>query len=309
MKQSFGCKDETCWIDHTVPEETTRHRGARQSLLSLYRPKIPQTFVEKPSSWWSTSMIQSVMEPYRYAYPFYWCGVVPLDFKEQKAVSICLSREACAVDMKQLLDNGCCIVGVIFNLDYSWESGSHWVAGMVDIKRGDVCFFDSYGYEPLKLIQEWLDNCRNSLNRFALKGTWANTEERILRLSEDDVGWSNNKTVSVQVPVSHRLKIDKGHIFISNKTKRKFVVEVRKDRKVFQLNRSTRKEERESGWQVVGARVHSLSRKVQTSLTECGSYSIHVLLSAIHGKSWHSILKSLPKDKEIKQLRQTLFRS
>lgn len=155
MKQKLNCTDEICWLDHVVPE-TSKHRGVRQSLLSLYRPKQPDRFKEKHNAWWSTSQINSVIEPYRYAFPFYWCGVVPLDFKDQRAVNICLSREACSVDMKQLVDHGCCVIGAIFNLDYSWETGSHWVAGMVDIKRGDVCFFDSYGYEPLTLIKEWL---------------------------------------------------------------------------------------------------------------------------------------------------------
>jgi len=64
-------------------------------------------------------------------------------------MKICLSREICAVNIKELMDRGCCIIAAIFNLDYSWQNGSHWVAGVVDIPRGTVGYMDSYGYEPL----------------------------------------------------------------------------------------------------------------------------------------------------------------
>ena len=43
----------------------------------------------------------------------------------------------------------------IFNLDYSWMAGSHWVALYVDMNRSkDICFFDSYGSNPPKEIKK-----------------------------------------------------------------------------------------------------------------------------------------------------------
>lgn len=36
--------------------------------------------------------------------------------------------------------------------------------GLVDLRKGYVGFLDSYGYEPLKLIRDWMDNCAESMN-------------------------------------------------------------------------------------------------------------------------------------------------
>lgn len=92
----------------------------RDSLLSLFKPEYPEDFKKDPNAWWSSSQIDRVVRPYVYSHPFYWGGVVPLDFKESKAMKLCISRELCSVNIRELLDRGCCLIGVIFNLDYSW---------------------------------------------------------------------------------------------------------------------------------------------------------------------------------------------
>jgi hypothetical protein len=74
------------------------------------------------------------------------------------------------------------------------------------------------------------------------------------------------------------------------------------------LSKVPTKAEREGGWKIMGARTHFLSKRVQTSATECGSYCIHVILSMIHGKSWRDTIQTLPNDKQIKELRKILFR-
>lgn len=307
MKDEFGCKDETCWVANVVPEDSP-YQGTRQSLLSLYRPVYPDRFKEKPNSWWSTSLINSVIEPYQWALPMYWCGVVPLDFKEQRAVNICLSREACSVDVEDLIDKGCCSICAVFNLDYSWERGSHWVAGIVDLRRGDVCFFDSFGYEPLTLIQEWLENCRSSLNSLVMKKKWMNTSDRIIQLKKEDLKWMNATTMEIQAVIPHTHKIQDGCWMESLVSKRMIQIKERIQRKQFIVSNVPTKSEREGGWKVMGARTHFLSKRVQTTTTECGTYCIHVILSMIHGKSWRDTIQTLPKDKEIKELRKKLFR-
>ena len=53
-------------------------------------------------------------------------------------------------------------IGIVPNLDEHWQSGSHWVALYADLVKGDIYFFDSYGYRPeprlrglAKRIAEW----------------------------------------------------------------------------------------------------------------------------------------------------------
>jgi len=53
-------------------------------------------------------------------------------------------------------------IAIIPNLDEHWQSGSHWVALYADLVKGDIYFYDSYGYRPeprlrglAKRIGEW----------------------------------------------------------------------------------------------------------------------------------------------------------
>jgi hypothetical protein len=53
-------------------------------------------------------------------------------------------------------------IAIVPNLDEHWQSGSHWVALYADLKKGNIYFFDSYGYRPeprlrglAKRIAEW----------------------------------------------------------------------------------------------------------------------------------------------------------
>jgi len=47
-------------------------------------------------------------------------------------------------------------LGLIPNLDEHWKSGSHWVSLYVDLKIGNIYFFDSYGVRPDKRIREFI---------------------------------------------------------------------------------------------------------------------------------------------------------
>lgn len=303
MKQQYGCKDEVCWV------QSLKSTGMRDTLLSLFKPEYPMDFKQNPKAWWSSSQIDRVIRPYVYSHPFYWGGVVPLDFKEQRAMKMCLSREICSVNIGELLRSGCCLIGVIFNLDYSGQSGSHWVLGIVDMRRGYVGFMDSYGYKPLKLIQDWMTNCVDSINQLCLQHTWCNCEEYTLTLRPNELKWSTNgTTASIKASIPHHLKIDDGMVATSSVSGRKVQILKSTKQKHIVLAEPISEEEQQGEFTVIGARTYILSRPVQKSATECGSYCIHVLLEALAGKSWYTIMKELPKDKKVAELRKTLHR-
>ena len=56
-------------------------------------------------------------------------------------------------------------LGVVFNLDKHYESGSHWVALFAKLNVGKIYYFDSYGYEPSKevvtLMKRLKQQCKN----------------------------------------------------------------------------------------------------------------------------------------------------
>ena len=49
-------------------------------------------------------------------------------------------------------------IGIIFNLDPHYKSGSHWVSLFIDIKKGKIFFFDSAGDKVPKQIKKLSDN-------------------------------------------------------------------------------------------------------------------------------------------------------
>ena len=77
MKSTYQCESEDCWI-----ESLEHPYGVRDQLLSLFKPEYPENFRKDKNAWWSSTQIDTVIRPYTFSHPFYWCGVVPLDFKE-----------------------------------------------------------------------------------------------------------------------------------------------------------------------------------------------------------------------------------
>ena len=55
-----------------------------------------------------------------------------------------------------LLDINKHILAYIYNLDESWQSGSHWVALYCNFKTCEIYFFDSYGLRPHKDIRKMI---------------------------------------------------------------------------------------------------------------------------------------------------------
>lgn len=306
MRIVFKCesKDEVCWLKSISNKDDGLTR-----LLKLYRPITPVSFRENNTTPWSTSQIYGVLDKYTFAYPFYWCGVVPLDFKERRDIDVCLTREACSVNLRHLWEKGCRLVAAIFNLDYSFQGGSHWTAGLVDLRHGEVSFFDSYGYPALKPIQLWLDNCRKTLNEMAMEGVWSPIQDKHLVLCKEQLKWQNGRTFVIEKEVPNHLIVQQDMVMKSSVSDKIYRIKQQDGRKKFVLDKNVTKREREGTFTVFGARQFYLHRRVQKSGTECGTFCIHVIISAlVDGKSWHQIIKTMPSDYIIKKLRMKYFR-
>ena len=115
---------------------------------NIFRPEGPQGKFE----WLSTIDINNVLEQYELKYPgFKFLGAVPIDFDELSYLPFK------KLDFKELVDNGFNRIGVIFNLDEHYKSGSHWVSLFADLKKGQVYFSDSYGSAVPKRISTFMN--------------------------------------------------------------------------------------------------------------------------------------------------------
>jgi hypothetical protein len=121
-----------------------------KEIKEFFKPKGPGG-----KKWLSTLDIKNVMEQYMKKYPeFIFYGPVPLDFND-------FYTELQNINIKRLEKNKNKI-GVIFNLDYSHQPGSHWVSLFVDLKGKTICFFDSNGDKPPKEIRQLIKKIKTS---------------------------------------------------------------------------------------------------------------------------------------------------
>jgi hypothetical protein len=157
--KAVGCgpNEEHCLLDRVPLNENYKKELRKQYL----RTRRPRNWEADPDMWLDNYNIIGVMKQYEYAYPWFkFLGVFPMDFsapdpyRKNGAVS-CLYRETCELDLKLEYSKGVRGIGMVFNLDPHFKSGSHWVALYIninDIKHPFVGYFDSYGYKVPPLI-------------------------------------------------------------------------------------------------------------------------------------------------------------
>lgn len=160
--KSVGCKlgEEHCLLDKAPLNEALKKQLRKQYL----RPRRPKSWNEDPDMWLDNYNIMDVMKQYETAYPWFkFLGVFPIDFSapdpykhnSDGSSSQCLYKETCSLSLKEEYVKGVRGIGMIFNLDPHFKSGSHWVAlyiNLKNIKKPFVGYFDSYGYKTPSLI-------------------------------------------------------------------------------------------------------------------------------------------------------------
>lgn len=102
------------------------------------------------NEWLSNFDILKVMDEYEKLYDnFKFLGCVPIDFNE-------FDKSFTHFNLKKFMKTKE-IMGAIFNLDPSYQSGSHWVSLCLNIPKRTLCFFDSSGSSPVYQIQTFID--------------------------------------------------------------------------------------------------------------------------------------------------------
>lgn len=132
----------------------------KDSIFKKYlRPMYPVAWRKDSDKWLDSNDIEHVMKQYEEAFPnFDFMGPFPIDFAAPKPNTApgtqpkCLMDEICEYRVQSAVQNKKDMLGVIYNLDPHYKSGSHWVATFVDLKKNRCMYFDSYGLKPPKQI-------------------------------------------------------------------------------------------------------------------------------------------------------------
>jgi len=132
------CTSQSCWtsldfidkMDNNIKDELQKY---------TFRPEGPK----KQFEWLNTTHINEVMDQYKHKYhDFLFLGAVPIDFDDLEELGIK------NLNLKKIENDGIKRIGIIFNLDEHYKSGSHWVAMYSDLSKGEIFYFDSYGLCP-----------------------------------------------------------------------------------------------------------------------------------------------------------------
>lgn len=157
QKLKKKCYGEWCWIE----QDFVKHSLAEEELENTFRPKNPKDWCSKKKDWLSTTDIEEVMVQYEDLYPdFTFIGAVPIDFDEEFSMGVCVVEELCKISIAKLLNNGITKVGIVFNLDKHTESGSHWIAMFIDLKKERIYYWDSYGEKPPKEVNNLVNRIK-----------------------------------------------------------------------------------------------------------------------------------------------------
>jgi hypothetical protein len=124
--------------------------------LYTFKPKYPKEWFLNKYTWLNTYDIYYVMKQYEKLYTdFKFIGPIPSD------CPVDIHCELSNFDVHKLKKNGIYKIGIIYNLDKSYQGGSHWVALYIDNKNNEINYYDSYGSLSTPLISKFIKNIYN----------------------------------------------------------------------------------------------------------------------------------------------------
>ena len=152
---SATCQNEMCWLKH----QFIKNQLNSDLLHHTFAPKSPESWKKNPNEWLDSLNIMAVMSQYEAKYKcFDFMGPSPINYDTHFSNGECVWEEICELKISDLISKNKNKLGIIFNLDPHYKSGSHWVALFVNLKKGTIYYFDSNGIKPPRQISKLMSN-------------------------------------------------------------------------------------------------------------------------------------------------------
>ena len=143
------CNKESCWLKQNFIQDS----GLKKEITNSFAPTAPKEWKKNPNEWLSSIDIHKVMKQYEKAYKcFDFIGPSPIDFDVKKMYGDCVWEELCHFNLQKEIDKGKFKIGMVFNTDPHYKPGSHWISLFVNVKKGQIFFFDSGGDKAPKEV-------------------------------------------------------------------------------------------------------------------------------------------------------------
>ena len=165
MKRYCKNKDEMCW----AKQKFVKDEFGRELFEFNFKPIIPDSWYCNKKEWLSTLDIDNVLYQYQQKYPeFVSLGPTPIDFDFKMRNGSCVTEDICKINLKQLINKGKKYIGIVFNLDKHTKGGSHWIAMFCHIPKKEICYWDSYGYQPPIEVKKLMYRMKKQGNNLGL---------------------------------------------------------------------------------------------------------------------------------------------
>lgn len=162
-------KKEDCWKNQYLVKKLNDHKINKYT----FKPDYPNEWKKNKYTWLNTYDILRVMKQYEDKYDdFKFLGVVPSDCPTK------IHCELSNINIKSLKKKNINKIGLVYNLDVSTGPGTHWVAIYIDNKNNEIDYYDSYGSEPIKLINDFIYNLKNKYIKSGYKPTVIYNDKR-----------------------------------------------------------------------------------------------------------------------------------
>ena len=162
-------KKEDCWKNQNIVKRLNDVEINKYT----FKPEYPKEWRKNKHTWLNTYDILRVMKQYEKKYDdFRFLGVVPSDCPTK------IHCELSNIDIKSLKKNKVNKIGLIYNLDVSTGPGTHWVAVYIDNKNDEINYYDSYGSEPIKLINDFILKLNNKYRKLGYQPTIIYNDKR-----------------------------------------------------------------------------------------------------------------------------------
>ena len=171
LKNNYAsvCNKESCWI-----KQIAKGTKMERELMDSFAPVSPEEWKKNPTEWLSSVDITQVMRQYEKAYVcFDFVGPSPIDYDTQQLYGECVWEELCHFNLDEQIKKGKTKIGIIFNTDPHYKDGSHWISLFINIKKGNIFFFDSAGDkipdQVMKFVNMVTEQGRSLTNRINFK--------------------------------------------------------------------------------------------------------------------------------------------